>query len=61
MSYYAISMSLMAMGIAAAGSFSGYLQQLLGYPSFFGWILVSSALVYGLSIVTVKRDKTLTT
>ncbi|BDD07309.1 MFS transporter [Aureibacter tunicatorum] len=40
--HYALCTGLMALGMMIPGMFSGMLQEELGYPLFFGWVLACS-------------------
>jgi PAT family beta-lactamase induction signal transducer AmpG len=40
--HYALCTGLMAVGMMLPGMFSGWLQELIGYRSFFVWILLST-------------------
>lgn len=40
--HYAICTGFMALGLMLPGMWSGWLQQKLGYPSFFTWVLVAT-------------------
>ena len=40
--HYAISTGLMALGMMIPGMFSGWLEDLIGYPSFFTWVLIAT-------------------
>lgn len=55
MSLYAIGTALMALGVVLAGSFSGYLQFLLGYSGFFIWILLANTGTMFLSWFNARR------
>ncbi len=55
MSLYAYSTAIMAFGMSVGGSFSGLLQQFLGYHTFFLWILVFGAIILLLTYITVNK------
>jgi PAT family beta-lactamase induction signal transducer AmpG len=40
--HYAICTGFMALGINLPGAWSGWLQQLLGYPHFFVWVILAT-------------------
>lgn len=40
--HFAIATGFMALGMMLPGLFSGWLQELLGYPKFFTWVLISA-------------------
>lgn len=40
--HYAICTGIMALGVMLPGMWSGWLQERLGYPSFFVWVLIST-------------------
>lgn len=40
--HYAIGTGIMALAVSLSGMFSGALQEWLGYPGFFAWVLVST-------------------
>jgi PAT family beta-lactamase induction signal transducer AmpG len=40
--HYAIATGFMAMGLMIPGLFSGWLQELLGYKQFFGWVVIAT-------------------
>lgn len=46
MSLYAVGTSIMALGMMLSGAISGYLQNFLGYTSFFIWILLVGFGIY---------------
>ena len=39
---YSICTGFMALGMMLPGMFSGWLQELIGYSAFFGWVLVAT-------------------
>ncbi len=41
-SHYAIATGIMALGMMLPGMFSGWLQELIGYKSFFVWVCIST-------------------
>ncbi len=41
-SHYAIATGFMALGMMIPGMFSGWIQEILGYKSFFMWILIAT-------------------
>ncbi len=41
-SHYAIATGFMALGMMLPGMLSGYIQQLLGYPGFFIWVVIAA-------------------
>ncbi|MDR1644268.1 MAG: MFS transporter [Tannerellaceae bacterium] len=45
-SHYAICTGFMALGMMLPGMVSGWIQEMIGYPSFFVWILLSSIPVF---------------
>jgi len=40
--HYALATGFMAMGMMLPGMLSGYMQQWLGYPGFFVWVLIAT-------------------
>jgi PAT family beta-lactamase induction signal transducer AmpG len=40
--HYAICTGFMALGMMIPGMFSGWLQELIGYQTFFIWVLVAT-------------------
>lgn len=56
MSLYAIGTSLMAFGVLLAGSLSGFLQYLLGYNGFFGWIIMANVIITAMTIYTIRKN-----
>ena len=40
--HYALSTGFMAMGMMLPGMLSGYIQQWLGYPGFFVWVVIAT-------------------
>ena len=40
--HYAICTGFMALGMMLPGMFSGWLQEMIGYQAFFGWVLVAT-------------------
>lgn len=56
-STYALCTSLMAFGMMLPGSFSGAIQQMLGYTGFFNWILVSTLVSFAVAFWAVKLLK----
>jgi PAT family beta-lactamase induction signal transducer AmpG len=40
--HYAICTGFMALGLMVPGMWSGWLQQVLGYPAFFAWVLLAT-------------------
>ncbi len=56
MANYAMGTGLMAVGMILPGMLSGYLQSILGYRSFFIWIILAGFLVYLLSLVVGKNE-----
>jgi PAT family beta-lactamase induction signal transducer AmpG len=61
--HYAICTGFMALGINLPGAWSGWLQQLLGYPHFFVWVILATipsfiaALFIPLDAEFGKRDR----
>jgi PAT family beta-lactamase induction signal transducer AmpG len=41
-SHYAITTGFMALGMMIPGMFSGWLQELIGYPNFFMWVILAT-------------------
>ena len=56
-STYALCTSLMALGMMLPGSFSGAVQQSLGYLGFFNWILVSTSVSFAVAFWASKLLK----
>ena len=56
-STYALCTSLMALGMMLPGSFSGAVQQALGYLGFFNWILVSTSVSFAVAFWASKLLK----
>jgi PAT family beta-lactamase induction signal transducer AmpG len=40
--HYAIRTGFMALGMMIPGMWSGWLQDHIGYPHFFGWVLLAT-------------------
>ena len=40
--HYAICTGIMALGMMLPGMYSGALQEQIGYPGFFQWVLIST-------------------
>ena len=40
--HYALATGFMAMGMMLPGMLSGYVQQWLGYPGFFVWVVIAT-------------------
>lgn len=54
-SHYAISTGIMALGLMLPGKFSGALQEMMGYRTFFIWIMICTAVTF-LVTALVKFD-----
>lgn len=55
MSLYAIGTAIMLLGNMIAGSFSGYLQSILGYPGFFTWIIFAGVGMTLLALYNARK------
>ena len=55
MSLYAIGTALMGLGVLAGGAISGYIEEWLGYPGFFGWIIGLSFCIVFIAVYNVKK------
>ena len=40
--HYAIMTGFMALGMMMPGMFSGWLQEIIGYPKFFVWVIIAT-------------------
>ena len=56
-SHYAIGTGFMALGMMIPGMFSGWLQDLIGYQSFFTWVLIATVPSF-LVAARIKIDPT---
>ncbi len=55
--HYAICTGIMALGVMLPGMWSGWLQEKLGYPSFFVWVLVSTIPGFiATGLIPLERD-----
>ena len=55
--HYALATGFMAMGMMLPGMLSGYVQQWLGYPGFFIWVVIATIPgVVMASVVTFPRE-----
>jgi PAT family beta-lactamase induction signal transducer AmpG len=45
-SHYAICTGFMALGMMLPGIVSGWIQEMIGYPNFFGWVVLSGLPVF---------------
>ncbi|MBN1153567.1 MFS transporter [candidate division KSB1 bacterium] len=52
-SHYAICTAFMALGMMIPGMISGWIQSIIGYPSFFIWVLIST--IPGIILVNFLR------
>lgn len=55
--HYAFGTALMAFGLSIPGAVSGYIQEAVGYESFFVWVLLSAIPVFILTpFIRVEKD-----